>query len=212
MARQRLSRSFDDLRRELSTLSYDFEKLRERTERLKSGVHINDRIANDALVDAFAVTCRRLATFFLSGTRDFQEPRGTDLVADDYISDWRIHCPTDFPELKQAKTKADKEVAHITAERRGLNSNDGPESLWNIHAIEQELLLLLGVFLNHLDPLKFGGSELRFLRSIARYPNEQGKTHPPAASGPEIRLTAKTCPTADLGHSIAKWGFEGKTG
>jgi hypothetical protein len=99
-------------------------------------------LVKNATVEAFGLHLRNLLDFFRP---DAKKPKNTDVLAADYFDDGRL--PDDFPELSQlaksARVRANKEIAHLTTERK--KSSD-PAKSWPVKELTQEMLELVKHF------------------------------------------------------------------
>lgn len=117
----------------------------------------------NALVESFAIHYRALI-FFLFGhlgsissgdrnpvTETFAQRRCNDVIALDYNERWCPECPDLCNAIVDSKRKADKEIAHITTERRNLNQSDSdvtPE--WQIGSVAAEIAFHMNAFLESI--------------------------------------------------------------
>jgi hypothetical protein len=163
----RLVRTPEQLRAEARTISYEFVQLCESAERLRKGVFLADRITLNNTVQGFVTACRNLSCFFFPHTAHFPNLEGDDLGAVEYVPDWPARCPAPSLLLQDAKTTANKQVAHMTGERRDLNAGPGKEHLWLIDDIERELLGVVRVFLGALAGAPFDATALADLQALA---------------------------------------------
>jgi hypothetical protein len=130
---------------------------------------------------------------------------------------WRTgnRCrPTPSPNLIEAKKKADRQIAHITSDRRDLNLVPGIEHRWKVDVIEGELRGILSQLLQHVpeglfDPIALAGlREIQsgeasyFAASPAATPNHM-ETH--------LGFTATTSPPTEVGTICPKQSFGGTT-
>jgi hypothetical protein len=71
-----------------------------------------DRLGQSVAVELTALHFRNLLDFFYPGN-----PKPDDVVATDYVADWEQRRPIITIDLQSARTRANKEVAHLTAQR-----------------------------------------------------------------------------------------------
>jgi len=96
----------------------------------------------NAFIESFAVHCRNLI-YFLYGHLDeiavggqsagLSPPRSNDILATDFNQRWITGYRVPSAALIDGKKNADKQIAHITEERRGLNQpGTGITSGWDM--------------------------------------------------------------------------------
>jgi hypothetical protein len=90
-------------------------------------VDFSNQTTNNAYVESFMVHLRNLIDFL------YLDPRATDVAAVDFC-DVGIWQPTFTQSLKDAKYRVDKELAHLTTERRPAR-----ERGWDSMALADEL-------------------------------------------------------------------------
>src|SRR5262245_24197197 len=73
------ARSNSDLVAESKTLWYDFDQMCGCAEKLQRSMHANDRTVHNALVETFAISCRKLGCFFFPHDPGFPALRHDDL-------------------------------------------------------------------------------------------------------------------------------------
>jgi hypothetical protein len=100
-----------------------------------------ERWQRNALIEAFGIHCRALVSFFF--------PTGivceTDVIASDFKP--RHWSPVKSAGLDAAHKQANKEIAHITTERLGLNQSPQKQSAWNFQSHLGEICDLIETFL-----------------------------------------------------------------
>lgn len=94
----------------------------------------------NALIESFGIHCRALVSFFFD-----DDPRSTDVVASDFkMTNW---SPVKTAGLSVAYNKANKQIAHITTDRRGLNQSPQKESVWDFRSNLADVCDLMSRFL-----------------------------------------------------------------
>ena len=101
----------------------------------------NNQIITNALLESFAIHVRALIHFFFdkSGQKD-------DILAIHFFSDpdyWIEHSPPCTNILKEAKKRADKEVAHLTYTRQKVTPDKKP---WRLIPIANDLQKAIEMF------------------------------------------------------------------
>lgn len=98
------------------------------------------------VLESFVIHLRNLITFLYPYTK-----RSDDVCADDYYIDpkkWNGLRPKISARLERAKTRADKEVGHLTTSRQfGI-----PESkMWEVTTLTDEVMPILKLFCESAD-------------------------------------------------------------
>jgi hypothetical protein len=99
-----------------------------------------------ALIESFAIHLRNLFEFFYN-----QSPRDTDVVAADYFDDpasWSMRPST---MLVTARKRADKEVSHLTLQRKDAGD---PDKHWPIGTHFSEIRAAVQEFIATASPKK----------------------------------------------------------
>ena len=115
------------------------------------------------------------------------------MFAWDYSPGWAADCPSPSQTLLHAKQQADKHVAHITTERRGVNQpGTAQESKWNLQAIVQEIAGAMALFMSNAPASNFNPNELTKMKGrLTAFPVGGPSGLPVAAmSGPQIHSGA----------------------
>ncbi|MBI3476089.1 MAG: hypothetical protein HY010_10180 [Acidobacteria bacterium] len=99
-----------------------------------------------ALIESFAIHLRNLFEFFYH-----QSPRDTDVVAADYFDDPASWNGTPSPVLVAARKRADKEVSHLTLQRKDAADLD---KNWPIGAYFNEMRSTVQEFIATASPKK----------------------------------------------------------
>lgn len=134
----------------------------------------------------------------------FPPPRPTDVFAHDYHAGWWHDCPAPSQKLGESKWRADKHVAHVTTDRRGVNqAGTGIESVWDMQAAVNELGAVMALFLarapaTNLDAEELGRMKARLApwigpptqpRPAVPFIAKSGHREDPLAA---VKMTAKT--------------------
>jgi hypothetical protein len=210
---KRPARTSADLQADSATVRYDLDMLFETAERYVRAEQHTDITGKNMAVESFAIHCRAIIHFLFGhldyierpgGTKEnFSPPRPTDVFAYDYHPGWRYDCPAPTQKLGDSKWRADKHVAHVTTERRGVNQvGTGIESVWDMHAAVLELRAAMARFVDMAPAANFDPEQLRMMRArlapwLAPPPRSQPTAPFIAKSGPldnivGLNMTAKT--------------------
>jgi hypothetical protein len=207
-------RTPEELKAESKTLWYEFDQFFAVAKLLRAGAYCGDDTmpVHNALVESFAIHCRALCAFFFAGCKGFPPFKDGDLIAQHYVSTWEAIRPRPSAVLAVAKNDCDKQVAHMTAARRDLNSDPSNRSSWAITQIEDELRRVLGVFLDNARHDLFTAEAWAALKSFCPAPSPQTSHQQP----PPIDQTARTCPpdgaVTHVGTIAPGSRMHGKTG
>ena len=142
--------------------SYGYMGLIERTDESSSftttrshsimGGMVTSKFEHNARVEAFVLHLRNLVAFLFP---DAYTPYSDDVVAHHFLSDvdpysaWLAVRPPLSNTLRDAKTRADKELAHLTSKRvPGSTKNKS----WNTGPLIAEVRPLLDTFVTAADP------------------------------------------------------------
>ncbi len=220
-------RSIAELHAHSGTVRYELDMLFDTAQRYGEADAKSDTVGKNMAVESFAVHCRALILFLFGHVEGleaagykpekFGGERDTDVYAWDYFAGWQHDCPEPSAELYHAKKRADKHVAHITADRRGVNQpGTGIESVWQLRATMNELAGVFAQFLSrapgtHFDPQELGKMKARVSPWAAGAPMPPVSTI--ARSGPlgnpMVNLQATTDGRTSPLH--ARPGLYGKT-
>lgn len=196
MSKARVKHSWKpgELQSDAKTLRYEFDMLIATASNLNSG-RGTDTATRNALVESFAAHCRNLIFFFFAhdDAHNAGAPRSGDILAVDFFkqdSGWIDVCPSIAKTLSDAKRSMDKEVAHITVDRRGLNQQDGPTSDWPVGVLVLEIAGIMMTFLKHADLENFHPETKDHLLQLAERvltPVQPSLPYPPPSSADAIR-------------------------
>jgi len=126
---------------ENGTLGYEIGMFRESSKALLSGIKLADFYHN-LVVESFVIHARVLIDFFY-GKRQHPD----DMIAKDFFSedvDWVNIRPPLTRVLQEAKTKANKQLAHLSFTRLKLKSKN--EKGWKIFEIFNDMNKVINSF------------------------------------------------------------------
>ncbi|MBL8212644.1 MAG: hypothetical protein JNK87_18160 [Bryobacterales bacterium] len=95
---------------------------------------------NNLLVNSWGLALRNILDFFFCSAQD------DDVVARHYVPTWQVPMP---PSLREAKSRTNKELAHLTTKRIAGTPD---HKAWDVDAISDELRLTVREFLRQADP------------------------------------------------------------
>jgi hypothetical protein len=197
-----------DLQADSGTVRYDLDMLVATARRYVEAEQCKDVVGMNMAVESFAIHCRALIQFLFGHLEwierpgamqeRFPPPRPTDVFAQDYHPGWRDHCPAPTQKLGDSKWRADKHVAHITTDRRGVNQvGTGIESVWNMHAAVNELCAVMALLVARAPSANFDPQELRKMKEqLAPW------IGPPTAPRPAAPSIAKSGPLDDPSAAV----------
>jgi hypothetical protein len=176
LSERKTGRSIPRLRADSSTVRYELDMLLSTAQRYGEACAQGDSVGMNMAVESFAVHCRGLILFLFGHVEGlaaqgqkperFSGERDTDVFAWDYHPGWRHSCPEPSEELYHAKRRADKHVAHITTDRRGVNQpGTGVESVWQLQATADELARTFARFLGGAPEVNFDPEEWRKMKA-----------------------------------------------
>lgn len=215
-----------DLQSDSKTLLYEFNMLCSVASNIADGTITSNWGSTNAHVESFAVHCRNLIFFFYADdpANHAGRPRDNDILAVDYFkqeSDWTAIRPTISRVLVNAKPQADRQVAHITEERRELNQPSGPTASWHITAIVRDIASVMKPFLDHAPQQNFDGNARAELLQLATSVFASVQQLPVAAPSPSaspqpmlappIQFQAKTDVRSTAPPPGGTFGLHGKT-
>jgi len=117
-----------------------------------------DAYLHDALLESFVVHLRNLIDFF------YRDGQGNDVVAKDFFDKPSKWSPRESKLLKNAHTRANKELSHLTAVRK--NEGD-PEKPWDLAALYGEIDAVAMDFADRASKIKVHEKVREFLKSPA---------------------------------------------
>jgi hypothetical protein len=215
------------LRSHSKTLEYEFKMLCAVAHNIADGKLTGDWGSNNAHVESFAIHCRNLIFFFYAHdtANNAGRARPSDILAADYFiqnADWGKACPPISAALTNAKPQADKQVAHITEERRELNQPSGPTASWKICGIVRDVATVTKAFLDHVPQQNIDGNVKTALEQLAtavlsatQSPSPPSMPVPakpaPPSVNPSVNFRAKTDVRTIAPPSGGMFGLHGKT-
>jgi hypothetical protein len=113
---------------------------------------------HNSVVEAFAGHLRNLLMFLYP---DVYPPRPDDVLAHHFLAGpsprdrWLKVRPRLSPQLRRAKDRADKEIAHLTS-KRIAGSRAAKD--WRFVELGSELRSLIEIFVREADPARLGSS------------------------------------------------------
>ncbi len=224
---KRPRRSAEDLRADSATLRYEIETFVDLALEFDPEWESSPPTRNNAYVESFALRCRSLIFFLFGHSGKITSPtdsenlnvRPDDVLARDFDEHWESRLPSPADWVFDVKRRADKEVAHITVARRGLNQPDtGRVSRWDITRVAIELCGIAKTFLTGAPPEHFADGELsrmltaidRLDRHVRRGTSGVAASAPETASGGLLRsVHGRTAP--DTVTYSPGFGMHGKT-
>jgi hypothetical protein len=196
----RSQRTQAELHADSRTLFYEFDMLCGTSAQLAGLDPTRHRVAYNSTVESFAVHCRALISFFF----DFTKAHDTDVIASDFFAtpdQWLQDHAIDHY-FRAVQVQANKQIAHITTERRNLNTSAGDDGIWRIADIVQAICKLMDEFLTkspdqNLDPI--AKQKLMALVAESLQPTEgpiltAGSRSDPSPGEHSVSMTVKTCP------------------
>lgn len=101
----------------------------------------------DAVLESWVLHLRNLIDFF------YTEKKQDDIVIADFMEgdEWKGHFPEYTSELRRAKSRANKEMAHLSLSRVGIQTEDRQ---WAVGALTNALLDRAKAFVESVDEKK----------------------------------------------------------
>ncbi len=165
-----------DLHADSATVRYELEML-VGVERVLASGPLGDKLVRNALTESFAIHCRSLILFLfghlnkivVGGAFGISSRWSNDVVAWDFYPEWQVECPGATDTIVDAKQQADKHVAHIVTERRGVNQPGmQPTSVWEVGAITSEVCRVFAKFLDSAPRDNFRPEEFVRMKEVLR--------------------------------------------
>jgi hypothetical protein len=112
---------------------------------------------NNILIEGFVIHLRNVIDFL------YVKPQPTDVVAEDFFSpgDWQKLRPSITATLDAARTRANKEIAHLTTDRM---AGSPPAKAWNFTSLADELRPILKLFASNVLPTRLGPNVAKAIR------------------------------------------------
>jgi hypothetical protein len=185
------------------------------------------RELKNACVESFALHCRALI-LLLYGHLDkieangevekFAPRRDTDVLAVDFNREWESKYRPPTKVLVDSKRQADKHVAHITIDRRGVNQpGSEKESVWRIGDAVEAIRAAFLAFVENAENVDAAAlatmRELVARATTTTTPAGSREAVAPPAAWPEVPralLCGKTEPPAVLPNPIPQLAWAGR--
>ena len=153
------------LREDSETLAYEFRNLRRAAQLCLTAQAAHDDDLQNVCVESFAIHFRALLDFFTAHRGGKGGADGTDVIAADFVRNWDISIVPAI--MTDARKPANKQVAHITTARRGLNQRgSGKVHEWQIDALLRETAKVMGEFLRQVPAANMDPDALFELRAL----------------------------------------------
>lgn len=111
---------------------------------------------NNVLIESFVVHLRNVIDFLY-----LDSPQSTDIIAADFLKeDWKTVRPEITATLQTAKTRANKEIAHLTTNRI---TGTPPEKGWDFSGLASELIPIMTMMVTKADPARLSPQVKTFL-------------------------------------------------
>ena len=137
---------------------------------------------HDAILESWVIHLRNLINFF------YRPGRPTDATAADFFDDPSTWKPAEPDELTKARDRAEKEISHITDQRKPLND---PNRGWDVKGLTKTIWETASRFANHpsarhlspeLKALFEGGDFITGLSVATQATVQQDRSLAPASS------------------------------
>jgi len=118
-------------------------------------------LMNNTLLEGYALHLRSVIDFLCPGN----SPQSTDITADDFCASgvWRPLVSPRPHSLTTARTRANKEIAHLTSNRSLLTDQN---RIWNYSQLTAEATRLLRLFRLHADANRLGNRVIILIDSL----------------------------------------------
>jgi hypothetical protein len=118
----------------------------------------------NALLEAFVIHFRNVVDFLYT-----DNPKPTDVVAGDFcgVNTWSLNRPPLSQSLTVARTRANKEIAHLTSDRQNGNP---PTKVWDIEGLVAEIQPVIMLFLNKAESERLNPKVRNYLAPVLRRP------------------------------------------
>ncbi len=131
-------------------IRYEMQHLLNATDAISRQLSIHNGL-QFMVLESFVIHLRNLITFLYPYTRHEE-----DVYAEDYFANkkiWNDLCPKISIVLKLAKTRADKEVGHLTTSRQ---SGTSESKKWDVASLTDEVMPILRLFCESADKISLG--------------------------------------------------------
>ncbi|MET0182791.1 MAG: hypothetical protein ABW199_07895 [Caulobacterales bacterium] len=129
------------LRRGLTHFGYEVQMLEQTHAVITLGI-LGEGAMRNACLESWVLHLRNLIDFFYADA-----PQADDLAALDYVADWQAIRPVKPAAFEIAKRRANKEIAHLSAQRMAVAPEDKP---LDVATLTQEIRAVAEVFLSAL--------------------------------------------------------------
>jgi hypothetical protein len=148
----RPNRTEAELKGALDHLHYEFWMLMSVVNALASG-KVSDQWLVNALLESFVIHLRNLIDFFY-----IERPQNDDVIAADFFAKkdaWEKIRPAISNDLSKSRTRAHKEIAHLTYAR--LHVTPATKG-WNFIKISTDITSIMKLFFHNAPSNLFGDS------------------------------------------------------
>jgi len=187
-----MGRTEQELQHASVHVKYELDMLAATVSFLSKGLGETNQHTWNAYLESFVLHLRNLIDFLYPPNRR-NARNADDILADDYVKDvtsWNADRPAKTDLLRDAETKVNKQVAHLTYSRLRADKN------WMWAAILADLEKVVICFFNHLPPSRaawFAGAE------------SQGPAGPTGTPSPAVGVghTGPAGPTGSTGGMVS---------
>lgn len=147
-----------ELRQASKDVLYELEMFQNSVRLLQTGNYTpyNNITVYNALLESFVIHTRNLIDFFYPP----QHTKKDDIAAWHFYDDpkwWSLNCPIMSPQLEEARSRANKQAAHLTYTRANLKGNR-----WMWDEINHKVAPLARLFLSTVSPDRIASHRLSF--------------------------------------------------
>lgn len=135
-------------------------------------------IIYNALLESYVTHLRNLINFIYPANADENDVISNEYF-EDIIEDWQKYRPKLSRSLEGARTRASREIAHLTIFRR---DDDDSSKRWKILQLMKEIQALLGTFISNASPARLHVSVKNAVNSIDLTKISQTVTDPSSKS------------------------------
>jgi len=116
---------------------------------------------NNTLLEGFALHLRSVIDFLCPSNT----PKSTDITADDFCASgvWRPLVSPRPHSLTAARTRANKEIAHLTSNRSLLTDQN---RIWDYNQLTAEITMILRRFRHHADANRLGDRVITLIDAL----------------------------------------------
>jgi len=118
-------------------------------------------LMNNTLLEGFALHLRSVIDFLCPSNT----PKSTDITADDFCASgvWRPLVSPRPHSLTAARTRANKEIAHLTSNRSLLTDQN---RIWDYNQLTAEITMILRRFRHHADANRLGDRVITLIDAL----------------------------------------------